>query len=85
VRQLEVEREMMGEIARHNLQKETMPMELAPVIAESLSKVFQGAHLSYFGGESQTLAPILSLFDFLSKLVREPFSGNSGAEERSGR
>jgi flotillin len=85
VRQLEVDREMMGEIARHNLQKETMPMELAPVIAESLSKVFQGAHLSYFGGESQTLAPILSLFDFLSKLVREPFSENGGAEERSGR
>ncbi len=82
VRALEVEREMMLESARQALRREILPQEQAPSIAESLSRVFQGAHLSIYGSESQALAAILPLFDFFAKRVREALSaaGAAGSE-----
>jgi len=82
VRDLEVKRDMLLEKARQELRKEILPLEQTPALAQSLSQVFQGANLSFFGTESQALASILPLFDILSKIFQQglPQVGNSDSE-----
>lgn len=82
VRDLEVKRDLLLEKARQELRKEVLPLEQVPALAQSLSMVFQGANLSFFGNESQTLASILPLFDILSKMLQQrlPQVGKSDPE-----
>lgn len=78
VRALEVKRDLLAEKARQELRKDILPLEQTPALAESLSHLFQGANLSFFGNENQLLASILPLFEMLSKTVRQNVTGEGG-------
>ena len=81
VRELEVARDLILERARQELKIEIMPVEQMPEIADSLSKIFQGANLSYFGSENQVLGSILPLFDIFSKMVSQKLVDSSHIKE----
>jgi hypothetical protein len=80
VRELEVARDLILERARQEMKKEILPVEQMPEIADSLSKIFQGANLSYFGSENQILGSILPLFDLFSKMVSQKLENNNHPE-----
>jgi hypothetical protein len=81
VRGLEVARDLILERARQDLKKEIMPVEQLPEIADSLSKIFQGANLSYFGSENQILGSILPLFDIFSKMISQKIEDDGHVKE----
>jgi hypothetical protein len=85
VRELEVKREMLLESARQDLRMEILPVEQTPALAESLSRVFQGAHLTVYGGDNLGLAPVLPMLEILAKAVREALSGNGSPSGNQGR
>jgi hypothetical protein len=81
VRGLEVMRDTALEKARQDLRKEILPVEQTPAIAESLSRIFQGADLTYFGSNNPVLESILPIFDVLSNMVSQKLAGNGGSEK----
>jgi hypothetical protein len=70
-RELEVNRDMLLERARHELKKELLPIEQVPQMADSLSNIFKGAHLSFVGSENQLLWSIFPLVEMISNVVKD--------------
>jgi flotillin len=83
VREQEVNRDMLLEKARQELRKEILPLEQVPAIADSLSKVFNDANLSFVGSENQLLTSILPIMQMISEVVRNtiPQSGKNDLEK----
>jgi hypothetical protein len=52
--------------AEQELRREILPLEQAPEIVESASRVLQGTHLSIFGGEAQLLGQLAPVFEILA-------------------
>lgn len=71
VRDLTIKNELMLERAKHELRKEILPIEQLPEIAEAVSKMFQGANLSFYGEASPLVTAIAPLIDLLAKTLRE--------------
>lgn len=67
VKTLEVENSMIHDRARQNLRKEILPLEQLPVVAESVSHIFQGSNLSLYGEGAPLLATLAPLIEFLTK------------------
>lgn len=76
-----VKHEMLLDRAQQELKKELLPIEQAPLIADSLSKMFTNAHLSFIGSENQVLASILPLVQFMSDTVKNSLAANDRSEE----
>ena len=70
-KELEVHNEMLLEKAKLDLQKEILPIEQVPAIAESVSKMFQGANLSVYGEASPIFSSVGPLVEILANTLRE--------------
>ncbi len=80
VRELEVKIEMLGQRAMHELRREMLPLENVPLVAESVSKMFQGAQLSFYGEASGllgALTPALGLLGQSLSSVKVPVNGQA--------
>jgi hypothetical protein len=75
VRELVVRRDLVLENARQELRRAILPLEQTPVLAESLSHLLNGAHLTLFGSDNQVLGSLLPVVDLFAKMV-----GNNLAE-----
>ena len=71
VKTLEVENGMILERAQQSLRKEILPLEQLPQVAESVSRIFQGANLSLYGEGAALLSTLAPLVDFLAKSIHE--------------
>jgi hypothetical protein len=69
VEAVEVERRMAMPRAEHELRREMLPIEQAPAIAESASRVFQGTSLSVYGDGSELMGQVAPLLDGLSRAL----------------
>jgi hypothetical protein len=76
VEAVEVERRMAMPRAEHELRREILPIEQAPAVAESASRVLQGASLSVYGDGSELLGQIAPLLDGLGRALHR----SSGSE-----
>lgn len=70
MRAVEVERELLMERARHELRREILPIEQAPQIVASASRVLQGANLSVYGDDSRLIGQLEPLFDVVGRHLR---------------
>jgi hypothetical protein len=68
--ELKVQAAMVGELARHNLRKEILPLEQLPAVAEAVRGMFQGMHLNVVGQELPLFATLLPLLDLVSQKLR---------------
>ena len=71
VKTLEVENGMIQERARQSLRKEMLPLEQIPLVAESVSHMFQGTNLSLYGDGAGLLSTLAPLVDLLAKSLPE--------------
>jgi flotillin len=76
IREQEVKRDMLLEKARQELRKEILPVEQIPAIADSLSRIFKDANLTFVGSENQLLSSILPLMKMVSDMVKEAMPVN---------
>lgn len=76
VRELEVRRDLVLENARQDLRRAILPLEQMPALAESLSHVLNGAHLTLFGSDNQVLASLIPLLDMVAKVVGQNLAGD---------
>ncbi len=75
VKALDVERELLLPRAQQELRREILPLEQAPQIVESASKVLQGANLSIYGEDGQLMGQLGPLFEILTRAVRQAAGG----------
>jgi CRISPR/Cas system-associated protein Cas5 (RAMP superfamily) len=66
VQELELQRELMKEKARHELRKEILPLEQMPEIAKAVSQMFQGTNLTFYGEASPLVSSLAPVIDMLS-------------------
>lgn len=87
VHELQTNRNLLLEKARHDMRRELLPVEQVPEIAESLSGLFHRANLSIIGGDNQVLNSILPLIQTLATMIKVgmPQQGDMGAGEPSER
>ena len=81
-RELEVQTQMLLDTAKQALRKEILPLEQVPLIAKSLSHMFQGVDLTIYDQDSPLLTPLVPIIDHLTKKVVEAanaISTNSSA------
>jgi flotillin len=71
VKALEVENQMLTEKAKQDLRKEILPLEQAPIIAEAISHILQGANLSVYGDGAQVLGTFNQLVNLLTTRLEE--------------
>jgi hypothetical protein len=67
---LEVERDLLLARAQQDLRREMLPIEQAPAIVESASRILQGTNLSVYGGDARLLGQLEPFFDLLAAHVR---------------
>jgi len=71
--------------AEHELRRDILPIEQAPQIVESASRLFQGARLSVYGGDARLMEAVEPVLDVLADALRgagrDP-AGRGGAGER---
>jgi hypothetical protein len=79
VHQLEVNKQVMLETARHELRKDIMPIEQTPAIANALAGIFQDTQLSIYGSDNQIMPVIAPLFATFSKLIQDTLAQRSAA------
>jgi hypothetical protein len=61
---------MLQARAEQELRREILPLEQAPEIVESASRVLHGTHLSIYGGEAQLLGQLAPVFEILAAAVQ---------------
>jgi len=71
VKAFEVEAELLLERGRQDLRRDILPIEQAPQIVESASRVLQGTNLSIYGDGSQVVGQLGPLFDLLARAVQQ--------------
>jgi hypothetical protein len=71
IRALDVEREMLLPRAQQDLQVALLPVQQAPAMVESASRVLQGTSLSIYGNGAEVLGSLAPLFEVLARSVRQ--------------
>jgi SPFH domain / Band 7 family len=71
VKALEVERDLLLARAQQDLRLAILPLEQAPRMVESASKVLQGTNLSIYGEGSQLLGQLAPLFEYMSRTLEK--------------
>ena len=79
-RELRARAETVTDRVRQELRKEILPLEQAPVFAESLSRMLNGVNLSIYGQESPLTSPIAPLIDLLASRIRAALQPLSAGE-----
>ena len=69
VKALDVEHELLLPRAQQDLRMAILPLEQAPKLVESASKVLQGTNLSIYGQGGEVLGQLAPLFDYISRAV----------------
>ncbi|MFN8630671.1 MAG: hypothetical protein U0838_10235 [Chloroflexota bacterium] len=85
VRALEVERDLLLPRAQQAMRLELLPVEQAPKIVESASRVLQGANLSVYGDEAKVLGGLEPVFEMLASHLRSASAVPVGAAASAGR
>jgi hypothetical protein len=70
VETLDVERQLLLPRARQDLRREILPLEQAPRIVESASKVLQGTNLSVYGEDGRLVGQLAPLLELVGSAVR---------------
>jgi hypothetical protein len=84
VRELKVKAEMMLERAKQELRKELLPLEQVPALAEALSGMLSGLHLTVYGQETPLLSSIGGIVEQLAGMLRLPVPGAAEGVHRDG-
>jgi len=63
---------MLLERARHALERDLLPMRQVPQVAESLSRLLQGANLSLYGADGAWTSTVGPLVDLLARKLAPP-------------
>jgi hypothetical protein len=69
VRALEVEHDLLLARATQDLRREILPLEQAPQIVESASKVLHGSNLSIYGEDSKIVGQVAPMLDLLGRAI----------------
>ena len=80
VHALEVEHDQLLPRAQQELRREILPLEQAPSIVKSASKIFQGANLSIYGEDGPMLGQLGPLFEIIARAVERASAPVRGAE-----
>jgi hypothetical protein len=70
VEALRVEHELMLPRAKQEMRRELLPLEQAPQIVESASKVLQGTNLSIYGEDGQLVGQLAPVLEIIGRAVR---------------
>ena len=81
VRALQVDRDLIGERAAQELRRQILPLEQAPQIVESVSRLFKGAKLSVYGEDCRLMETVEPLLDIVSGALK----GTRHAREGTGK
>ena len=84
VKALEVERDLLLARAQQELKVAILPLEQAPRLVESASKVLQGTNLSIYGEAGQVLGQLAPLFDYMSRTIEKATGASVVQEADSG-
>ena len=84
VKALEVERDLLLARAQQELKVAILPLEQAPRLVESASKVLQGTNLSIYGEGGQVLGQLAPLFDYMSRTIEKATGASVVQEADSG-
>ena len=71
VKALEVERDLLLARAQQDMRLAILPLEQAPRMVESASKVLQGTNLSIYGEGGQLLGQLAPLFDYMTRALEK--------------
>ena len=74
VEALDVEHQLLLQRAQQDLRRQMLPLEQAPQIVESASKVLQGTNLSIYGDDANLLGQLAPLFEILGRNVQQATS-----------
>ena len=75
VEALDVEHQLLLQRAQQELRRQMLPLEQAPQIVESASKVLQGTNLSIYGDDANLLGQLAPLFEILGRNVQQATFG----------
>ena len=75
VQVLEVERDLLLAHAQQDMRREMLPLEQAPQIVESASRVLHGTNLSIYGEDGQLLGQLAPIFELLTRAVGQATRG----------
>jgi hypothetical protein len=75
VEALDVEHQLLLQRAQQELRRQMLPLEQAPQIVESASKVLQGTNLSIYGDDANLLGQLAPLFEILGRNVQRASDG----------
>lgn len=67
VREIEAEHDLVLERRRQEMRKEILPLEQIPVVARSMSRMFQNSHLTFYGDSSSLLAALTPALSMLGQ------------------
>lgn len=84
VRALEVEHDLLLPRAEQAMRLEILPLEQAPRIVESASKVLHGTNLSVYGEDGQLLGQLAPMFEVLGRAVRDATATAGGPRTPQG-
>jgi hypothetical protein len=81
VEEIGAAKDLIRKRAEHEMRREILPIEQAPLIAESASRLFQGTRLSLYGGDGGLMGAVEPVLDALADALR----GTGPAAARSGK
>jgi hypothetical protein len=84
VKALEVERDLLLARAQQDMRLAILPLEQAPRMVESASKVLQGTNLSIYGEGGQVLGQLAPLFDYMARTLEKATGAPVGPEAKAG-
>ena len=71
VKALDVEHELLLPRAQQELRRKILPIEQAPRIVESASKVLQGTNLTVYGEDGRLLSQLAPVFEVLARSLQQ--------------
>ncbi len=78
VEEIAAAKDLIRTRAEHELRRDILPLEQAPQIVESASRLFQGARLSVYGGDGGLMDAVAPLLDVLADGLRTTLGGAPG-------
>ena len=68
---LKAKANLVEEIEQNKVRKEMLPLEQLPQIANSVSRMFNGANLSFYNDSSQLLSGIAPMIDMVTRSLKQ--------------
>jgi hypothetical protein len=84
VEEIAAAKDLIRTRAEHELRRDILPIEQAPQIVESASRLFQGARLSVYGGDGGLMEAVAPLLDVLADGLRTTLGGAFGGGRTGG-